>query len=131
MEYNAFLLFLNQITSQRKAKVVVQGSVIFIETTSQTGHWCLSTKILGSQVKKLQGSLGSYLSRSSLKWQSKGAYLKVDPDTNAVYLIQEILSSKKYLPFKYLIQDFASVAIEWKEILEECSEEENLMLRLI
>ncbi len=129
MEYNSFLLFLNQMADQRKAKVVVQGSIIFIET-SNAGHWSLSTKILKSEIKKLKRSFGSYLSRSSLKWQEKGAYLKIDQETDSIYLVQEIISSKKYIPFKYLIEDFASVATEWKEILEGFSDEEKLLYRL-
>lgn len=127
MEYNAFLVFLNQIASQKKAKVVIQGSIIFIETSSQSNHWSLSTKILKAEIKKLKSSLGSYL---SLKWQSKGAYLKMDAETDSVYLVQEINSSSKYLPFKYVIEDFASVACEWKEILEDFSDQENVNYRL-
>ena len=125
MEYNAFLLFLNQISSQRKAKVVIQGSVIFIEKSCHTGHWSISTKILANS------SLGSYLSRGSFRWQENGAYLKIDRETQSVYLVQEIISSKKYIPFKHVMQDFASVAEEWKEILEGCSAQENLMFRCI
>ena len=130
MEYNAFLVFLNQIANQKKARVVVQGSIIFIETASQNGQWNLSTKVSSSEIRKLEKSLGMPFSKNSLKWQGKGAYLKADPDTDSLYLIQEILSSKKYIPFKHVIQDFASVASEWKEILEKCSEDENLMLDL-
>lgn len=130
MEYAAFLILLNQIESQKKAKVVVQGNVIFIETSCNNGHWSLSTKILRIQSKKLQRTLGSYLSRSRLKWQEKGAHILIDPDTQAVQLVQEIIPSKKYLPFKYVVQDFASVATEWKEIFEECSEEEDVILYL-
>ncbi len=130
MEYNAFLVFLNQIANQKKARVVVQGSIIFIETASQNGQWNLSTKVSSSEIRKLEKSLGMPFSKNSLKWQGKGAYLKADRDTDSLYLIQEIISSKKYIPFKHLIEDFASVANEWKEILDQCSEDENLMLDL-
>ncbi len=131
MEYNAFLVFLNQIANQKKAKVVVQGSVIFIETSSHKGQWNLSTKILGTELKRIQKSLGLPMSKGSLKWQGKGAYLKADPETDSLYLMQEIISSSKYIPFRHVIQDFASVASEWKEILEECSDEENLKFHLV
>jgi hypothetical protein len=127
MEYNAFLLFLNQIENQRKAKVVVQGSIIFIETSSQAEHWSLSTKILSSSNKKLGKSLGLYTGIHAWKWQEKGAYLKVDPETDSLYLVQEISSFKRYLPFKYLIEDFASIALEWKEILQDQDEEDTLI----
>jgi hypothetical protein len=131
MEYSAFLLFLNQISNQRKAKVVIQGSVIFIEKSCHTDYWSISTKVVGSHIKQLNGVLGSYLSRGSLRWQGRGAYLKVDEETESVYLVQEVLSSKKYIPFKSLINDFASVALEWKEIFEDGSDEESLIFRCI
>ncbi len=131
MEYNAFLVFLNQISSQRKARVVIQGSIIFIEKSCHTDRWSISTKILGASIKEKRGSLGSYLSRGSLRWQETGAYLKMDKETQSVYLVQEIISSKKYIPFKHVMQDFASVAIEWKEIFEAGSDQENLMFRCI
>ena len=107
------------------------NSVIFIEKSCHTGHWSISTKILGTQLKHLSSSLGSYLSRGSFRWQENGAYLKMDRETQSVYLVQEVISSKKYIPFKHVIQDFASVAEEWKEILDGCSGQENLMFRCI
>ncbi len=131
MEYSSFLLFLNQMSSQRKAKVVIQGSVIFIEKSCHTDHWSVTTKILGTPTKQLNGLIGSYLSRGSLRWQERGAYLKMDKETNSLYLVQEITSSKKYIPFKHVIQDFVSVASEWKEIFDETSEEESLIFRCI
>lgn len=131
MEYNAFLIFLNQIENQRKAKVVIQGSIIFIETSSQIEHWSLSTKILGCSNKKLGRSLGLYTGAQSWKWQEKGAYLKVDPETDSLYLVQEISSFKRYLPFKYLIQDFANIASEWKEIFQDYEEGESAISRFI
>jgi hypothetical protein len=131
MSYDAFLLFLNQITGQKKAKVVVQGSVIFIESARKVENWNLSTKIFGTGDKKFPCSLLQCLSASRLlRWQERGAYLKLDTDTNSIFLVQEIVSSKKYLPFKYLIQDFASVANEWREILEEFASRDDSIPRL-
>jgi hypothetical protein len=118
-DYKAFLLFLSQMVGQRKAKIVLQGNVIFVETESKNERWSLSTKILdltlGSGAKKSK----NLLSRGFLKWQEKGAYLKVDPETQSLCLIQHIASSKKYLPFKAVVQDFALLAVEWKEIFAE------------
>jgi hypothetical protein len=114
MDYHTFLLLLSQMSGQRKAKVVLQGSVIFVETGSKNDHWNLSTKISKADTKKLKFEL-----RNGFRWQGKGAYLKVDSEQESVYLVQEVVSSKKYLPFKYLIEDFASIACEWKEIFEE------------
>ncbi len=124
MEYNAFLHFLHQMEVRSKAKVVVQGSVIFIETSSKNAQWSLSTKILHAPNKKLEQILGFYLHKGSLKWQKKGAHITLDPETRSVELVQEIAAFKKYLPFKYLVEDFASLASEWKEIFQTCSSED-------
>lgn len=129
MEYNAFLNFLHQMESQRKAKVVVQGSVIFIETTGKSGHWSLSTKILRVENKKLEKTLSSYLSRSKFQWQSFGPHITFDRETESVELVQEIVPSKKYIPFKFVMEDFANVASEWKEIFEEYGDQEDLIPR--
>ena len=82
-------MFLDQITSQKKAKVVIQGSVIFIETSNHTGHWSLSTRILDNRSKDPS------LSRDSLRWQQRGAYLKTDPDTDSIYLVPDIVTGKQ------------------------------------
>lgn len=127
MEYNSFLLFLSQISGQKKAKVVVQGSVIFVETNAKNGHWNLSTKIMHSEPRKSKNSMDGSLVNGFLKWQERGAYLKLDKETQALYLMQEVTSSKKYLPFKYLIQDFATVASEWKEIFDSNEDSEGFI----
>ena len=131
MSYETFLLFITQMDSQRKAKVVIQGSVIFIESSQKKDNWNLSTKILRRENKNFPSFARDCISYTGLlKCQGRGAYLKLDSETNSIYLVQEIISSKKYLPFKYLIQDFASVAHEWKEILEEFSARDDSILRL-
>ena len=130
MSYDSYLLVMSQMFSRKKAQVIVQGSVIFIESDRKS-HWNLSTKILGIESKKIPGRLKECVSHTGLlRWQERGAYLKLDSDTNSIYLLQEIVSSKKYLPFKYLIGDFASVANEWKEILEEFAGRDDSVTRV-
>jgi len=118
-DYKSFLLLLTQMVGQRKAKIVLQGSVIFIETDPKSEQWDLSTKILDLTLEKGAKKSRNLFSRGFLKWQEKGAYLKVDLETHSLCLIQRIASSKKYLPFKAVIQDFALLASEWKEIFAE------------
>ena len=55
----------------------------------------------------------------------------MDPETDSLYLVQEISSFKRYLPFKYLIQDFANIASEWKEIFQDNEEGESAISRFI
>lgn len=119
MSYHSFLYLLSQIGSQNKAKIIVEDHTIFIERDPETNGWNLSTNLFRVDRKNFSYGAWQCLSQGgSLRWQKKGAYLKHDRDTSSIYLVQEILSSKKYLPFKHLIQDFTSIAREWKEILE-------------
>jgi hypothetical protein len=130
MSYDAYLLTLSQLAEKKKARVVVQGSVIFIETLQGKKKWNLSAKVfdhdglLPKTVKECLSSTGI------LKWQERGAYLKLDSNTNAVYLIHEIESSAKYVPFKYRVNDFAQVANEWKEILDDFAERDHIPIRV-
>ena len=48
-------------------------------------------------------------------------YLHLDKEAKAFYLIQEVKSFYKYLPFKHLMQDFSSQVLEWKQIFEDFS----------
>lgn len=129
MSYDAYLMTLSQLSGKSKARVVVQGSVIFIETQPNRKKWKMSTKIFeeGSFPKAMKECISS---SGMLKWQERGAYLKLDPCTNSLYLINEIESATKYVPFKYLVNDFAEVANEWKEILDDFAERDHNPVRL-
>jgi hypothetical protein len=131
MSYNTYLLVLSQLSTRKKAQCVVQDSVIFIESNPQDSRWNLATKLLDSDQANIPSYLKESLSKKGLlRWQERGAYLKLDPESNHVYLIQEINSSKKYIPFRSVMNDFAGLAKEWKEILSEGTIREDSFLRL-
>ncbi|MBS3905203.1 MAG: hypothetical protein KGZ39_07750 [Simkania sp.] len=119
MLYDTFLAVMNQLAGQRKARCVVQGSVIFIESKPVGKQWSLATCVfdggeyLPRSVKECVSSAGV------LRWQERGANLRLDPASNSIYLVQEIQSSSKYVPFRYLMSDFAEVANEWRDILDD------------
>src|SRR5579871_5407460 len=100
MSYDAFLTVMDQLAGQRKARCVVQGSVIFIESKPTEKKWALATRVfngdgyLPKSVKECISSVGV------LRWQEKGASLRLDPDSHSVFLVQEIQSSSKYVPFR-------------------------------
>lgn len=130
MCYDAFLAVISQLSGQKKARVVIQGSVIFIETTSKKKNWSLSTRVFSAD-GYLPRNVKDCLSASGLmRWQERGAYLHLDPIEKAVYLVHEVHSSPKYVPFKYMMNDFVSVANEWREILEDFAEKDHVSLRL-
>jgi hypothetical protein len=122
MSYGAFLLVMSQLIGNRKARVVIQGNVIFFEK-SKKNHWTLYTKVYSGD-GYLPSSVRSCVSSNGvLRWQRSGAYLKLDPISHSVYLFEEIeIEEGKYIPFKHRLSDFSTVAAEWREILREFAE---------
>jgi hypothetical protein len=123
MSYSAFLLVMSQLAGKRKARIVVQGGVIFFEISPKKNHYTLYTKVYFGD-GYLPPSVSSCVSsRGTLRWQSRGAYLKLDSLTHSVYLFQEVeMQEGKYIPFKHYLSDFSLVAAEWREILQSFAE---------
>lgn len=123
MSYDAFLLLMSQLAGKRKARIVVKENVIFFDTLDKKNHMKIYTKVYGGD-GYLPKSVRSCVSSSGvLRWQHGGAYIKLDPETHSVFLIQEVeMQQGKYIPFKNVLSDFSLLADEWKEILQEFSE---------
>ena len=130
MSYDAFLAVMNQLAGQRKARCVVQGSVIFIESKPTEKKWALATRVFCGDGYLPQAVKECITSSGTLRWQERGANLRVDPDSSNVYLVQEIEPSGKYVPFRYFMRDFADVANEWREILEDFAERDHTSIPL-
>ncbi|NNM43570.1 MAG: hypothetical protein HKM07_04440 [Chlamydiae bacterium] len=131
MTDDPFLALLNPIAGKKKSRVVVQGSVIFIETSpKKRNKWNTSTKFAAIEGPIPTSSRGCLASYGILPSNERGFYLKVDEVGCNVYFTPEIESSAKYVPFKYLGSDFAEVAEEWKTILDDFSEREYSPLSL-
>jgi hypothetical protein len=126
MTYDAYLMAITQLSTRRKARVVVQGSVIFIETNPPRKKWHLSTKVFDGDGHLPKGIKECLSSSGILKWQAGGAYLHLDSNDNTVHLINEVDSSSKYIPFKHHIGDFVEIAKEWKEILDDFAQRDLL-----
>ena len=129
MEYNEFLIMMSQLSFHKKARVVLQGSVYFIEATPNKNKWRLSTKLLFNQ-KTMPTQLGECISpHGVLRWDHGGAYLKFDYTESDLYLVREIECAAKYVPFRYLVSDFIDVADEWKAILDDFSKKDHTSIR--
>ncbi|MES2345841.1 MAG: hypothetical protein V4494_07900 [Chlamydiota bacterium] len=128
--YDSFLAVITQLAGQKKARVVVQGSVIFIETNPKKDCWSVSTRIFSGNGFIPPNVRECISSNGLMKWQERGAYLHMDPLDQSIYLVHEIHSAPKYVPFKYLMNDFVAVANEWREILEDFAERDHISLRL-
>jgi hypothetical protein len=93
---------------------------IFFETSEETNHLTLYTKVYsgdGSLPKNVRSCLSS---SGMLRWQASGAYLKLDSLKHSIFLIQEIDMEKgKYIPFKHYVSDFFMIAAEWREIFKD------------
>ena len=130
MSYDAFLAVMNQLAGQRKARCVVQGSVIFIESKPTQKKWSLATRVFSGDGFLPQSVKECVSSSGTLHWQEKGASLRIDPSSDSVFLVQEIDQAGKYVPFRYLMRDFADVANEWREILEDFAERDHTSISL-
>jgi hypothetical protein len=129
MNYNIYLFLLHQLSFKKKAQCVVQGNVIFIEAKPKTKYWEISTKLVDGQLQKIPSFLkDSLTSRGILKWQERGAYLRLDPFSNHLHLIQDVRASNQYIPLKHLINDFVKVVMEWKNLIENSQIPEKEML---
>ena len=127
MSYKAFLIVMSQLAGNRKARVIVQGNTIFFEKIKKN-HWIVYTPVYSGD-DYLPPSVRSCVpSHGTLRWQNKGAYLKLDPLSHSVYLFEEIeLEEGKYIPFKHHLSNFSSIAAEWKEILQDFAERDSVL----
>jgi len=126
MSYDAFLLVMSQLAGKRKARVVIQGVVIFFEVSPRKNHFTLYTKVYSGDGYLPKNVRSCVSSSGVLRWQHSGAYLKLDPLTHCVYLFQEIkMEEGKYIPFKHHLSDFSMVAAEWREIFQDFAEQDH------
>jgi hypothetical protein len=120
MLHDAFLIVMSQLAGSKKARVVIQGMTIFFETSERTNHLTLYTKVYSGDGALPPNVRACVSSSGMLRWQARGAYLKLDAPTYSVYLIQEIdMETDKYIPFKHYVSDFSIVAAEWRDILQD------------
>lgn len=125
MSYNAFLLVVGQLTNKTTASFVHEELEITVEKV-RGKHWRLSSKVFDGEgftpdsVKECVSAAGM------LKWQSHGAFLKLNPSLHQVTLIHEILAPPGYASFKKLLSIFMEDAIEWRDILNDFSKKHCL-----
>lgn len=126
MSYQAFLIVMSQLAGKQKARVVVEGEMIFFEASSKKNHYTLYTKVFSGDGYLPKNVRSCVSSSGVLRWQQNGAYLKLDPLTYSVYLFQNVeMQQGKYIPFKHHLSDFATVAAEWREILRDFAEKDG------
>jgi len=125
MAYDAFLLASSQLRERGKARLVIDGENLFIESAQIKNRWLLYTRVYFGE-GYLPNSIRSCVSSSGvLRWQQTGAYLKLDPLTYSVFLFQEVeMEEGKYIPFRHHLSDFTKVAAEWREILHDFEQAE-------
>jgi hypothetical protein len=125
MSYDAFLRVMSQLAGKRKARVVIEGHVIFFEPSIKKNHLKLSTKVFSGDGYLPPTVRSCVSSRGQLRWQHRGAHLELNSETHSIFLIEEIEMEKdKYIPFRAHLTDFSLVAAEWREILQELSEKD-------
>lgn len=124
--YQAFLLVMSQLAGNKKARVVVRDNVIFFEKSDREDRLTLYTKVYSGDDDLPNSMLACVSSSGVLRWQHNGAYLKLDPSSQSVYLFEEIpMEDGKYIPFRHHLNHFSAVADEWKEILQQMGERDS------
>lgn len=125
MLHTAFLMAMSQLAVHKKARISLEDKEIFIEAGAKDNRWKLCTKIFNGN-GFLPERIRDCISASGvLKWQKEGAFLKLDPETHSVYLVQELELAFKYIFFKQIVTDFIKVAEEWRQILKGIPENDK------
>ncbi len=122
---------MSQLAGKKKARIVIDNHLIFIDALKKKNRWSLFTKVFDSD-GYLPPSVQDCLSSAEfMRWQHGGAYLKVDALTQSIYLMNEIeMERGKYIPFRRHITNFVTAADEWKETLEMFAENDRSHIRL-
>lgn len=117
MFYAVFLQVMTQLSGSKRAKCVIHGQTIFIDRLQKGDKkeiWTLSTKVFNGD-GYLPPTVRECVSSSGvLRWQERGATLRLEPLSKSVFLIHEIDPAKRYLPFRSIMRDFIDVAQEWR-----------------
>lgn len=130
MAYDVFLLVMSQLAGRRKARVVIQGEVVFFEVSDKKNRLIFSTKIFSGDGDLPPSVRSCVFSNGVLRWQQNGAFLKLDPNIHCVSLVQEVeMEKNKYLPFRRHLEDFCGIASEWREILRGFAEQDEMSVR--
>lgn len=107
MDHKTFLNFLSQLLDSGRSEIEVEeGLIVSIDNVSDV--WKISTQFIYRDSSELP---------PVLKWQEKGAYLRLDKKSCLASLMQTVTPVGRYSCFKALIQDFVALALEWKKIL--------------
>jgi hypothetical protein len=119
MSYDAFLQVMSQLSGQKRARCVLDDQIIFIDRLSQKNRWSISTKVFDGD-GYLPPSVRDCVSSSGvLRWQEKGASLRLDSFSKNVFLVHEIDATSRYIPFRYHLRDFAELAREWRTLFDD------------
>lgn len=106
MFYDEDVFMINPMKCKKDAKVVVQGSVYFIETTPKKNRFCISSHIYNGIRENKKSFQNDQLSTA--------------------FSFQELEKNPQYVPFKYLVHDVAKVADEWEDVLDDFSKRDYL-----
>lgn len=104
----------------------MDGQTIFIDRLQknrqgnlQETRWSLSTKVFDGDGYLPPAVRDCVSSSGVLRWQEKGATLRLDPISKSVFLVHEIDAASRYLPFRFFMRDFATLAQEWRTLFDD------------
>jgi hypothetical protein len=101
------------LNSKKDGKVVVQGSVYFIETTSKKGRFCLSAHLY-----------------NGIKGKTPPPKKGCTETPISTFSFDELEVNRQYVPFKYLACDAPEVAEDWQDVIDDFSKRDYLSQHL-
>jgi hypothetical protein len=116
MCYKQFLEVMSQLHTKKQIHIMHEDIIITIKQIKNNTHWRFSTKISDGQDSIASMVLPGISSTGVWRWQSKGAYLFLDPSSQNIYLGEEVpMTTKSYLFFKRCWDNFICTMEEWQE----------------
>jgi hypothetical protein len=128
MSYQIFLRILIQLSLHSKVVAHIEGREVMVERIGK--KWNLSTRLFSEEGFMPQSIRDCVSSTGILRWQDKGAFLKLDPRTFSVFLIQEMTPTVSYRSFRSLMRDFLQHAQEWQQTLRRLADQDHVEIAL-
>jgi len=124
MSYSLFLQVMSHLSGEKRGRFNIEGQTFFIERQQKYPKkeiWVLSTKVFNGE-GYLPPTIRDCISSSGvLRWQTRGASLKLEPLSKSVFLMHEIEPAKHFIPFRSLMRDFIDLAQEWRTHFDDLS----------
>lgn len=129
MYYIPYLVVKSQLVDRSRAKLIVEGVEVFIQTSSENKVWTFEAKI-GCQYEQLTDFLkDNLMGLNDIKSQFSKALLRAYPEDGFVLISQKFPEVHGYLEFKNTMELFMTSFDFWKSVVDDVVNHENLLTK--